>query len=352
MVEAGGARRHRLTLESGEHTLNFYAYRRGLFRTILFYIFSILTLGIFRLILHWRERWNVKFRMVPCLFSHAEYVHVIDCHNVSELLEVHKKVGTPENPVFIPNTNGEMSQIKELKWFLYRKLVYVWIENEETDEAGWMASSDIADSIPCASFIEASEANQGLGLKEIAHRLEFFGRNEIVVTVRPILYLLIMEVITPFYVFQIFSVTVWYNDEYAYYASLIVFLSISSICIDVAQLRKQETRLRNMVHNTEEVEVIREGKEMVIGSEQLVPGDILLIPPHGCLMQCDCVLMNGTAIVNESVLTGESVPITKVALTDETHDMVFNLEKHSKNVLYCGTQVLQTRFYRGKKVKV
>lgn len=113
--------------------------------------------------------------------------------------------------------------------------------------------------------------------------------------------------------------------------------------MDVYQIRTQEIRfvfnfqqninyilifrLRSMVHSTESVEVIREGTEMTIGSDQvikniimillfisfqLVPGDILLIPPHGCLMQCDSVLMNGTVIVNESVLTGESVPITKV----------------------------------------
>lgn len=47
-------------------------------------------------------------------------------------------------------------------------------------------------------------------------------------------------------------------------------------------------------------------------SLQLVVGDILIIPRHGCTLQCDAVLLNGTVIVNESMLTGESVPITKV----------------------------------------
>lgn len=47
---------------------------------------------------------------------------------------------------------------------------------------------------------------------------------------------------------------------------------------------------------------------------QLVPGDVILIPSHGCKMHCDAVLMNGTAIVNESMLTGESVPVTKVCI--------------------------------------
>uniref|UniRef100_A0A8R1DXG4 Cation-transporting ATPase n=1 Tax=Caenorhabditis japonica TaxID=281687 RepID=A0A8R1DXG4_CAEJA len=320
MVEAGGGRRHRMTLESGEHTLTLYAYRTGPLRTVLYYLLTVLTLGIFRLLLHWKQKWDVKFRMVPCYFDTAEFIYIVDNHNVSELQPVQRKRHAP-----LPTENGEMRIVAELRWFVYRKLEYVWIDEDiltETTDSGifppeitegeWKTSSEIADSIPCRLLLAESEQNHGLDFTEIAKRMEFYGRNEIVVQLRPILYLLCMEVITPFYVFQIFSVTVWYNDEYAYYASLIVALSLGSIIMDVVQIRTQEIRLRGMVHSTEEVEVIRDGKEMTIGSEQLVPGDILLIPPHGCLMQCDSVLMNGTVIVNESVLTGESVPITKV----------------------------------------
>ncbi|CAP24367.1 Protein CBG03474 [Caenorhabditis briggsae] len=341
-----------MTLESGDHTLTLFAYRTGPLKTVLFYALTFLTLGIFRLILHWKQKWNVKVRMVPCTFEAAEYVFIVDNHNVTELQPVLRKTET-----MIPTENGEMRKVPELRWFLYRKLEYIWIGDETFDgndgdeDCCWKPSSDIADKIPSRSFLAVSEANVGLTSSEILRRLEFYGRNEIVVQLRPILYLLFMEVITPFYVFQIFSVTVWYNDEYAYYASLIVALSLGSIVMDVYQIRTQEIRLRSMVHSTESVEVIRDGNEQIIGSDQLVPGDVLLIPPHGCLMQCDSVLMNGTVIVNESVLTGESVPITKVALTDETHDSIFTMEKNSKNVLFCGTQVLQTRFYRGKKVK-
>ena len=37
---------------------------------------------------------------------------------------------------------------------------------------------------------------------------------------------------------------------------------------------------------------------------RLVPGDVIVIPPTGCLVPCDAVLLSGTCIVNESVLTG------------------------------------------------
>lgn len=46
-----------------------------------------------------------------------------------------------------------------------------------------------------------------------------------------------------------------------------------------------------------------------ISAGSLVPGDVIVIPAHGCIMACDAVLLSGNCIVNESMLTGKlSVP--------------------------------------------
>ena len=53
-----------------------------------------------------------------------------------------------------------------------------------------------------------------------------------------------------------------------------------------------------------------------MSSKELVPGDLLLLPTNGgYMMECDAVLVEGTCVVNESMLTGESIPITKVSLS-------------------------------------
>lgn len=39
-------------------------------------------------------------------------------------------------------------------------------------------------------------------------------------------------------------------------------------------------------------------------STELVPGDVIIIPANGTIMPCDAVLIHGTCIVNESMLTG------------------------------------------------
>lgn len=41
-------------------------------------------------------------------------------------------------------------------------------------------------------------------------------------------------------------------------------------------------------------------------STDLVPGDVMVIPSNGTIMPCDAVLVSGTCIVNESMLTGKS----------------------------------------------
>ncbi len=45
-------------------------------------------------------------------------------------------------------------------------------------------------------------------------------------------------------------------------------------------------------------------------SPALVPGDIVVVGPGA--LSCDCVLLRGEVIVDENMLTGESVPVRKV----------------------------------------
>lgn len=64
--------------------------------------------------------------------------------------------------------------------------------------------------------------------------------------------------------------------------------------------------MQRTVHSVDVVTVVRgdSKKHESITTDLLVPGDILIVPPHGCIMHCDAVLMTGNCIVNESMLTG------------------------------------------------
>ena len=72
-------------------------------------------------------------------------------------------------------------------------------------------------------------------------------------------------------------------------------------------------------------------------------GDVIAIPAHGCTMPCDAVLVAGTCIVNESMLTGESVPVTKSSLPladmNEEDEDQYDPERHKRHTLFAGTSV-------------
>uniref|UniRef100_A0A8C4F5M9 Polyamine-transporting ATPase 13A3 n=1 Tax=Dicentrarchus labrax TaxID=13489 RepID=A0A8C4F5M9_DICLA len=195
---------------------------------------------------------------------------------------------------------------------------------------------------------------------EVLKRL-FFGVNEIAVKVPSVFKLLIKEVLNPFYIFQLFSVILWSADEYYYYAVAIVFMSVISIATSLYTIKKQYIMLHDMVaaHSIVRVSVCRANNEIEeILSTDLVPGDVMVIPSNGTIMPCDAVLVSGTCIVNESMLTGESVPVTKTNLPNpvpgergEETDSAYNTEEHKRHTLFCGTNVIQTRFYTGELVK-
>jgi cation-transporting ATPase 13A2 len=197
-----------------------------------------------------------------------------------------------------------------------------------------------------------------------------YGENSIRIHLTPIFVLFFREVLSPFYIFQVFSCALWYYDEYYYYASCIVFLSAISILYSLYSIRQNERSLRDIIHHAGTVTVFRKdpsGKfrfiEEEVRSEDLVPGDVIAIK-NMSIMQCDAVLLNGNVIVNESMLTGESVPVTKTALSGSrgasvsineplklTQEVKLSIKDHSRHIIFSGTQVIQTRYYENEKIR-
>src|SRR6266498_2986422 len=80
-------------------------------------------------------------------------------------------------------------------------------------------------------------------------------------------------------------------------------------------------------------------------STNLVPGDLVnLTTSQLSIVPADFFILSGDAIVNESMLTGESVPVSKAAAKDEDI-LKWRDEKveNPKTFLYGGTRVVRIR---------
>lgn len=83
-------------------------------------------------------------------------------------------------------------------------------------------------------------------------------------------------------------------------------------------------------------------------SNSLVPGDVVsLTQPSLTTFPADFLLLSGDAIVNESMLTGESVPVSKIPVKDQVlakwRDAADVTPECAKSFLYAGTRVVRVR---------
>lgn len=147
-----------------------------------------------------------------------------------------------------------------------------------------------------------------------------------------------------------FSVILWIFEDYIPYAITIIVLSLISVIVAIIETRSNLARIRKMADYSCTVKVLRNGKDNPttdLNSTDLVPGDIIEIPEM-MVMPCDFVLMTGSCIVNESMLTGESIPVIKNAIPF-TND-IYDPQSDSKYTLYAGTKVIQNRMINNQKV--
>ena len=85
-----------------------------------------------------------------------------------------------------------------------------------------------------------------------------------------------------------------------------------------------------------------------ISSIELVVGDLIQVSQQMDL-PCDLCLISGSCIVEEGMLTGESVPVLKDSLP-YLDDYIYDPDLDKRHTLYEGTKVIQTRNYSGNEV--
>ena len=90
------------------------------------------------------------------------------------------------------------------------------------------------------------------------------------------------------------------------------------------------------------------GSSKILDSKELVPGDLIVVP-EGKSLPCDLILLTGSTIINESMLTGESIPVLKNSLPSSS-SQIYSDQQSESHILHGGTKVIQTRPVGDSKV--
>uniref|UniRef100_A0A8C3L209 Cation-transporting ATPase n=1 Tax=Chrysolophus pictus TaxID=9089 RepID=A0A8C3L209_CHRPC len=350
------AKSHHALLNQGEENeMEIFGYKTQVCRKALCIAGYILSCGALLLLFYWKPEWDVWANCVPCSLEEAEVVLLrttdefriysrkhVTWISVSGIIR--SRLDYPsiaeEDSIFNKALMKPSLQVKSIQ---VQKIRYVWnIYAKQFQKVG-----ALEDHHTCSAI--HAKFSSGLTCNEQSLRRVICGPNTIDVPVIPIWKLLIKEVLNPFYVFQLFSVCLWFAEDYMEYAAAIIIMSLLSISLTVYDLRQQSVKLQRLVesHNNIMVTVCRNKEGLQeLESHHLVPGDTMVLKEGKALLPCDAILISGQCIVNESMLTGESIPVTKTQLPQADNLKPWRMhcaEDYKKHILFCGTEVIQTK---------
>ena len=203
---------------------------------------------------------------------------------------------------------------------------------------------------------ENNTSQTGLSVAEAEQRLKKFGRNKLKegkhVTV---LEMFLKELADPMIIILIVAaaisgITAIYANES--FADVIIIMSV--VLINAVLGVVQESKAEKAIKALQEIaaatsKVIRGGKQITIKSDELVPGDIIVLEAGDAVPADARIIECASMKVEEAALTGESVPVNKITDALQLGDAKDIPLGDRRNMVYLGSTVV---YGRGKAVVV
>ena len=194
----------------------------------------------------------------------------------------------------------------------------------------------------------------GLSSAEAAKRLEQYGHNKLQEgKKKSLLERFLGELADPMIIILIVAavisgITALYSGESFTDVIIIMAVVIINAVLGVVQESKAEAAIEALQEIAAATsKVMRDGKMVVLKSEELVPGDIVLLEAGDAVPADGRIIESASLKIEEAALTGESVPVNKfIDLLElgEAKDVPLG---DRKNMMYMGSTVV---YGRGKAV--
>jgi E1-E2 ATPase len=177
-----------------------------------------------------------------------------------------------------------------------------------------------------------------------------YGPNTTALQLPSFVHLVSEQIVAPFFLFQIFCVVLWSLDEYWYYALFTLFALLAfESTLALNRLRSLQ-RLHDISHKNRHQRIwVQRGSNnttrgcwMEIFVRELLPGDYVCTTGSLVPVPADILLMHGTAVCDEALLTGESVPQLKQPLdaTSLESSILDMQQQHKESILFGGTVLI------------
>lgn len=154
---------------------------------------------------------------------------------------------------------------------------------------------------------------QGLREEDLAALRQTYGKNVITAGKKNYLLTLIKEVVTePMFLMLVAACAIYFFLGEVQEGVLMLTAICIVTAISIFQSVKSNKALKGLRQLTEpKVHVIRDGEQKTIASEDLLPGDLMVLEEGNKITADARVVQSNDLSVNEAMITGESFPVSK-----------------------------------------
>ena len=295
-------------------------------------ILNVMTIGIIQLIYGIFPKFKKMICYDDCTLKEAKLLYII-CADGKFYFEEIIRSELPK----MQNQNLIIPQLEDnSNLILFQFKLFTYIFNFSTNQFDSLRF----EMSQTKKYIMESMI-KGLKDEERLHQSIIYGKADLIIPVKSFFKTLYLNMCDFFFIFQTFAILLWFFTDFKIYATIISLLVIYNLLDSTIETRNNLINLRNMSKYSIEIKLLKNEKIEKIDSANLVPGDIFVLPKNGNSVPCDCILLSGSVIVNEAMLTGESTPIIKSHLIDENKKL--DLKNDYKHILYYGTNIVQKR---------
>ncbi len=291
-------------------------------KTVLFFILSFLSLGFITLFAKWSEKFRYFFLYRKCNLNKASALAIT----------------TIENTFNIVPLKTEQYNLKKIHCFFFKVLKYQYNE-----EMGYFETLDFSEINTSFSNILSIYSN-GIDEETYQYHQAKYGENLKLVPIPTLFEFLYEEMTTPFFILQYLSALIWVLENSYVYSIVLLTISFLLTIVSYVFVRSSQNKIKELADYDIKVKVFRQGNTSIykiISSKDLVPGDLFALE-NNIKLPCDVLLISGEAIINESMLTGESTPIPKYAIEINPEE-IFDFNRQKRHIIFEGTKVLQLK---------
>ncbi|KAF4146277.1 E1-E2 ATPase [Phytophthora infestans] len=230
-------------------------------------------------------------------------------------------------------TTVPVVEVDGLRIVEFQHIRYVYEETEQRFVPGVVALGRTYDDM--------QQEASGLSDTEARHRINTVGSNSVDVEMPSLPVSMAQEFFTLFYIYQIMCYYVWYYFTYWNMGIVMTVVVLGAAVVNIYTQRQIQSSIVKMTRYRTDVTAFRAGEWRVLSSPYLASGDLVKVSENW-VVPCDMAIVKGTTVCDESMLTGESMPVQKFPIPEHSSE-VYDPEKGSKkHTLFAGTRVLSS----------